>query len=43
MLPRIPVEVDAREYREALKARGDQQWRRVLLEALGVKETPRSF
>ena len=40
-MPRIPVDVDAREYSEALKARGDQPWRKILLEALGVEESPR--
>lgn len=40
-MPRIPVEVDDREYSEALKARGDQPWRKVILDALGIDETPR--
>ncbi|MBL7168595.1 hypothetical protein ISS40_07960 [Candidatus Bathyarchaeota archaeon] len=35
------VEVDEREYHEVSEARGGRPWREVLLEALGINETPR--
>lgn len=41
MTPTIPIEMDEREHREASKAREEKHWRRVLLDALGVAETPR--
>ena len=40
-MPRIAFEVDDREFREAQAVRGKRRWRSVLLEALGVDETPR--
>lgn len=40
-MPTIAIDVDAREKHEASKARGDQHWRKILLDALNVRETPR--
>ena len=42
-MPRIPIEVDNREYKEMIKALGNKRWRRVLCEALGVEESPRKL
>ena len=40
-MPTIVVDVDEREYREVSEARGGRRWREVLLEALGIEESPR--
>lgn len=42
-IPNISLEVSTRELREARVAKGDRTWRTILLEALDVKEDPRTY
>jgi len=42
-MPSVRADLNEREHKEALKARGSRTWREVLLEGLGVEETPRKL